>query len=132
MSAGYKLQMPFAYMLRTDISYDNKKANRGFRTKQGPGGSRMRLAEWRKQEGYNQQQLADALGVTQPTISYVERANDPQMPQPDLMRRIYALTRGAVTPNDFYDLPPIDQLELPDLAAADRRAAARRSAGGDQ
>jgi hypothetical protein len=41
------------------------------------------------------------------------------MPQPDLMRRIYALTRGAVTPNDFYDLPAIDQLELPDLAPAD-------------
>jgi hypothetical protein len=64
MSAGYKLQMPFAYMLRTDISYDNKKANRGrhFRTLAGSGGvQQMRLAEWRKQEGYNQQQLADAL-----------------------------------------------------------------------
>jgi hypothetical protein len=56
------------------------------------------------------------LDVSQPTISYIERANDPQMPQPDLMRRIYALTRGAVTPNDFYDLPAIGQLELPDLA----------------
>lgn len=81
----------------------------------------MKLAEWRKQEGYDQQQLADALGVTQPSISYLERSADrafgkPQVPKPDLMRRIYALTRGAVTPNDFYDLPSIDQLELPDLA----------------
>lgn len=83
----------------------------------GAGGfHNMRLAEWRKQESYNQQQLADALGVSQPTISYIERCNDPQMPQPDLMRRIFVLTRGAVTPNDFYDLPPIGQPELPGLA----------------
>jgi transcriptional regulator with XRE-family HTH domain len=75
----------------------------------------VRLCDWRKQAGYNQQQLADALGVSQPTVSYVERVNDPQVPQPELMRRIYRLTRGAVCPNDFYDLPAIDQLELPDM-----------------
>jgi transcriptional regulator with XRE-family HTH domain len=84
----------------------------------------MRLAEWRKQEGYDQQQLADALGITQPTVSYLERSPDraigkPQVPKPDLMRRIWTLTRGAVTPNDFYDLPPIGQMELPDLAPED-------------
>lgn len=84
----------------------------------------MRLAEWRKQEGYNQQQLADALGVTQPTISYWERSDDraigsPKVPSPDVVKRIWTLTRGAVAPNDFYDLPPIDQLELPDMGSPD-------------
>lgn len=84
----------------------------------------MRLAEWRKQHGYDQQQLADLLGITQPTVSCLERSHDravgqPQVPKPDLMKRIWKLTRGACAPNDFYDLPPIDQLELPQLTPAE-------------
>lgn len=79
----------------------------------------MRLAEWRKEQGYTQQQLADALGVNQCNISFWERAVDAVLPQPDFMRRIWTLSRGAVAPNDFYDLPPIDQLQLPGLAPAD-------------
>lgn len=95
----------------------------------GSGGFQVQLAEWRKQAGYSQQQLADALAVTQPTISYIERANDPQMPQPDLMRRIFALTRGAVAPNDFYDLPAIGQPQL-DLGDGDAPLLADLAAGG--
>jgi hypothetical protein len=35
------------------------------------------------------------------------------------MLKIWQLTRGLVGPNDFYDLPPIGQLELPiELAPA--------------
>lgn len=79
----------------------------------------MRLAEWRKQEGYTQQQLADRLDTAQSWIALCERANDPKVPAPDLMKRIWLLSRGAVTPNDFYDLPPIGQPCLPDLGAAD-------------
>lgn len=78
----------------------------------------MRIAEWRKEQGQTQQQLADQLQTAQSWIALIERAHDPKVPAPDLMRRIYALTRGAVTPNDFYDLPAIDQLELPDMAPA--------------
>lgn len=36
-----------------------------------------------------------------------------RIPRAPFMAAIYQLTRGAVTPNDFYDLPPIGQLELP-------------------
>lgn len=36
-----------------------------------------------------------------------------RIPGRDFMVEIYKLTRGAVTPDDFYDLPPIGQLELP-------------------
>jgi transcriptional regulator with XRE-family HTH domain len=79
----------------------------------------MRLADWRKEQGYTQQQLADQLGVNQSAVSYWERSLNPYLPQPDAMRRIFALTRGAVSPNDFYDLPPIGQAELPDLAPDD-------------
>lgn len=78
----------------------------------------MRLAEWRKQEGYTQQRLADELETAQSWIALIERSNDAKVPAPELMRRIYRLTRGAVTPNDFYDLPAIGQLELQDLAVS--------------
>jgi transcriptional regulator with XRE-family HTH domain len=76
----------------------------------------VRLAEWRKQQSYTQQQLATELDTAQSWIALIERAHDPKVPAPDLMRRIYRLTRGAVTPNDFYDLPPIGQAQLPGLA----------------
>jgi hypothetical protein len=36
-----------------------------------------------------------------------------RIPNRTFMARIYKLTRGAVSPNHFYDLPPIGQLELP-------------------
>jgi transcriptional regulator with XRE-family HTH domain len=72
----------------------------------------VRLAEWRKQQGWTQEQLAFELGCTQSFVSLTERAN-PQIPGRGWMLKIHQLTRGAVTPNDFYDLPPIGQLELP-------------------
>lgn len=78
----------------------------------------MRLAEWRKQQGYSQQQLADLLGIAQPQISRFERAHDPELPKPSTVVRIWSVTKGAVAPNDFYALPPIGQAELP-LPAAD-------------
>jgi transcriptional regulator with XRE-family HTH domain len=73
----------------------------------------VRLAEWRKQQGWKQEELASALGCTQPFISEIERATAPKIPGRCWMLKIWQLTRGAVAPNDFYDLPPIGQLELP-------------------
>jgi hypothetical protein len=35
------------------------------------------------------------------------------IPSRTYMPRVFSFTRGAITPNDFYDLPPIGQLELP-------------------
>lgn len=73
----------------------------------------MRLAEWRKRQGWKQEELATALGCGQPFISEIERATDPKIPGRSWMTRIWRLTRGEVAPNDFYDLPPIGQRELP-------------------
>lgn len=77
----------------------------------------MRLAEWRKQQGWKQDRLAAELDSSQPFVSEIERAVDPKIPGRNLMVRIWRLTRGAVAPNDFYDLPPIGQLKLPMEAA---------------
>ena len=72
----------------------------------------MRLAQWRKEKGWTQQELADALGIAQGTVSQIERYGATQVPSPETILAIYKVTRGDVAPNDFYPLPPIDQLEL--------------------
>lgn len=76
------------------------------------GGLTVRLAEWRQAEGLTQSELADRLGIKQCNVSQIERSGATQVPSRAVMRRIWILTGGAVSPNDFYDLPPIDQLEL--------------------
>lgn len=71
----------------------------------------MKLAAWRKQEGLSQDELATALETTQGYVSRIERparAKDFRMPGLRMMIDIYRLTAGAVTPNDFYDLPKIE------------------------
>lgn len=75
----------------------------------------MRLAKWRKDREMSQQDVADAIGCTQPYVSAIERSISlgGYMPGRTLAIAIYRLTKGAVTPNDFYDLPPIGQLDLP-------------------
>lgn len=72
----------------------------------------MRLAKWRKFKQMSQVELADALGCTQPMISMIERDREALVPRRDLMIRIYRLTRGEVTPNDFYELPSFEQFDL--------------------
>lgn len=69
------------------------------------GASPLKLAEWRKQNGMSQVDLAEAIGCTQPYVSQIERAQRPVMPSPPVMERIFVVTEGAVEPNDFYDLP---------------------------
>ncbi|BBC99116.1 helix-turn-helix domain-containing protein [Sphingobium sp. YG1] len=71
----------------------------------------MKLAAWRKQEGLSQDELATALDTTQGYVSRIERparAKDFRMPGLRMMIDIFRRTRGAVTPNDFYDLPKLD------------------------
>lgn len=65
----------------------------------------MKLATWRKQEGKTQEWLAGELGCSQPYISQIERAVSPIVPGPELLEKIFAVTGGAVEPNDFYDVP---------------------------
>jgi transcriptional regulator with XRE-family HTH domain len=76
----------------------------------------MRLADWRIEQGWTQQQLADAIGCNQASVSYLERSSGDhrgQIPKRELMLTIFRVSRGAVTPNDFYNLPAFDQLALP-------------------
>lgn len=45
------------------------------------------------------------LGVSPAAVA--RYAAGKRIPAPDVMRRIVVETDGAVTPNDFYDLPPV-------------------------
>ena len=70
----------------------------------------MKLASWRKEKGWSQDELAEALGTTRGYVSRIERpasAKDFRMPGLRMMIDIYRLTLGVVTPNDFYDLPKL-------------------------
>lgn len=68
----------------------------------------MKLVQWRKGAAITQDALAELLGCSQPYVSQIERSMDPTIPRPDLMVKIFLITQGAVSPNDFYDLPVLD------------------------
>lgn len=79
----------------------------------------MRLAQWRKANGFTQVQLAEQLGVSQPYISMIERWPSIAAPTRDIMLKIIALTDGLVLPNDFFPIADV---------LAEARAAARPEA----
>lgn len=82
----------------------------------------MRLREWREREGLTQEFVAGELGVSQPILSLMERADNPRLPREKrVLVRLYRLSKGEVTPNDFFDLPDLD---TPELALGDELAPA--------
>jgi transcriptional regulator with XRE-family HTH domain len=76
----------------------------------------VRLVDWRKQMDWTQERLASELGVTQPYVSTMERARNPAVPGPGLMIEIFVLSRGAVRPDDFYELPALTGDRLSEAA----------------
>lgn len=65
----------------------------------------MRLIDYRKKHGLTQQQLGDRLNVDQATVARYEAGK--RMPQRDELDRIYKLTGGEVTANDFIGHEPV-------------------------
>lgn len=76
----------------------------------------MKLREWREESDWTLDGLATALGTVTSTIFRWELDAghpDKRIPTRGFMLKIYQMSGGAVQPNDFYDLPPIGQRELP-------------------
>jgi hypothetical protein len=71
------------------------------------------LREWRKRQ--LPKLTLDAAAAAVGTVRQVWRDWEigRNIPSRTYMPRVYAFTKGVITPNDFYDLPPIGQLELP-------------------
>ena len=65
----------------------------------------MKLAAWRKREGKSQEWVAAQLGCTQPYVSLIEKKRDPAIPNREVMKRIYIMTRREVLPTEWYDIP---------------------------
>lgn len=65
----------------------------------------MNLKEYRSSSRLTQKQLAKMIGVTE--LSVIKYEEGRTIPSKDVMLRIYEVTSGTVTPNDFYDLENI-------------------------
>jgi hypothetical protein len=74
----------------------------------------MRLKDWLELNEVKPARFAAQIGVHRSLVSrYVNRG---AVPQPDVMRQIFVVTCGAVTPDDFHDLPELSP--APSEAAA--------------
>ena len=63
----------------------------------------MKLAEWRNSKGRTQDDVAAELGVHRITVArWEQNMRDPGKAD---LKRIFMMTGGDVTPNDFHDLP---------------------------
>ena len=60
----------------------------------------MKIEEWMQRENKTQQEVADALGVSQGVVSLWLKGE--RLPRPENMQKIVELTGGEVQPNDFY------------------------------
>ncbi len=67
----------------------------------------MKLGRYLRSKGIEPDDFAFELDVACETVRrYVAGT---RVPVPTVMRRIVTLTGGAVTPNDFYDMPELRQ-----------------------
>jgi transcriptional regulator with XRE-family HTH domain len=61
----------------------------------------MKLNDWLKREGLTPTDLAKRMKRPQATIA--RYASGQRIPEPPIMKEIFEVTAGEVTPNDFYD-----------------------------
>ena len=73
----------------------------------------MTLTEYLQHRDITAVQLAAELGIDQSSLSRIIRGD--QLPRKPLMRRIYQVTDGQVTPNDIFGIP--EQTDRVDEAA---------------
>lgn len=60
----------------------------------------MQFKKWVEKENKTQQEVADALGVSQCLVSLWLSGD--RLPRPENMQKIVEYTGGQVQPNDFY------------------------------
>jgi len=69
----------------------------------------MKLSDWITREGRSHQEVGSRIGKSQAAVS--RYAAGKRMPDEETLIKIFEVTGGEVTPNDF--------VNLPDLAASD-------------
>jgi anhydro-N-acetylmuramic acid kinase len=78
----------------------------------------MKLRAYRSIVNLTQKQMARRLGVTE--LSVIKYEAGTNIPSRDVMLRIYEETRGAVAPNDFYELKRFGHVYLGGSMESDR------------
>lgn len=58
------------------------------------------LRRWRQDKNLSLEALGEQIGVTRSALSNYETGN--RIPRPKVMQRIQKVTRGKVSPRDFY------------------------------
>ena len=77
----------------------------------------MKLSEWADREKLNDAELADLLGVSQPTATRLR--NGKRRPGWEVLQRILAATTSQVREEDFFTVPDSPQGEdVPSTPAA--------------
>jgi hypothetical protein len=71
------------------------------------------LRAWREEQVPRMTLDAAAAGVGTTRQTWYDWESGRRIPDRRYMPRLYSLTRGAVVPNDFYELPPLGQMTLP-------------------
>lgn len=85
----------------------------------------MKIRAYLKLNKITQSEFADIIGASPQAISCFCLGT--RIPRPDVMRKIFDATNGAVSPNDFFDLP----INVPpDVASAAAEPAADDCAEG--
>ncbi len=64
----------------------------------------MKLADFMTAHGLGPSEMAKRLGVNHATV--IRYRDSQRRPDSDVMARIFEVTNGSVTPNDFYDFVP--------------------------
>ncbi len=76
----------------------------------------MTLAEFLKSRGIKRKDFAERIGVTAQSVARYLAGE--AVPRLDVMKAIHRETAGAVTANDFYDLPDLDAKAVDNTVAA--------------
>lgn len=61
----------------------------------------MKLADYMTAHGLGPSEMAKRLGVNHATV--IRYRDGLRRPNPDVMQRLFEVTAGAVTPDDFYE-----------------------------
>jgi len=72
-------------------------------------GQAVKLQDWRENEGLTREQLAARLPSRPDALNVYRWETGRRLPNRGAAVEIYVLTAGAVTPNDFYELPLLEQ-----------------------
>jgi hypothetical protein len=81
----------------------------------------MRLIDWIAAENLSYDAAARRLGLPNGTACR-RYAHQVTIPRPPTMMQIYVVTKGRVTPNDFYEFPKLRRARSP----SERRPSAKR------